>query len=226
MPTKRIPRSQLSPEELEAVRAKDRATYPQRREKQCAANRQSYAKHRASRLQRQKASLAKRRAKRRAWERAYNAAHPEKVLAKSVRYREGHREATRESTRNWKARNPDKVQAKGKAWRAKNPDKVSAMSKIHKARRRAQKASAPRNDFTAKQWRALCKAAGYLCAYCHKKFPFRQLTIDHITPLSKGGSHTLSNILPACLDCNMHKNAGEVLRPVQPFLLLDEGAAD
>ena len=226
MPTKRIPRSQLSPEELEISRAKDRAKYLGIRERQCAANRKSYAKHRTSRLQRQKASLAKRRDKRREWERKYRKEHPEKVLAISMRYRESHREATRESTRKWKARNPEKVQAKGKAWRAKNPDKVSAMSKMHKARRRAQKASAPFNDFTAKQWREMCKAAGYKCAYCDKKFPFKQLTMDHITPLSKGGSHTLSNILPACLECNMRKNAGEVLRPVQPFLLVDEGAAD
>ena len=31
--------------------------------------------------------------------------------------------------------------------------------------------------------------------------------IDHMIPLSKGGGHTIYNIVPACRSCNRKKNA-------------------
>ena len=45
------------------------------------------------------------------------------------------------------------------------------------------------------------------CAYCHRPFgPDLKATIDHITPLSKGGTHSLDNITLACMSCNCSKN--------------------
>lgn len=31
------------------------------------------------------------------------------------------------------------------------------------------------------------------------------LTIDHIIPLSKGGTHTVENVQPLCVNCNCKK---------------------
>lgn len=84
-------------------------------------------------------------------------------------------------------------------------------------RRRAAKHGATLNDFTKEQWEAMKRHYGYRCVYCGVKTI--ALTQDHLTPLSKGGNHTASNILPACRSCNSRKQAGEVLRPVQPLLL-------
>lgn len=85
--------------------------------------------------------------------------------------------------------------------------------------RRARKANAPINDFTHAQWTALQVAFDHRCAYCGKRAK-GHLTQDHVQPLSKGGSHTLSNIVPACKSCNSRKHAGAPLIPVQPMLLL------
>ena len=83
-------------------------------------------------------------------------------------------------------------------------------------KRRALKYGAAVNDLTAAQWREIKAAYGYRCVYCGKK-P-RKLEQEHITPLSKGGMHTASNVVPACLPCNRRKGAGEPLVPVQPLL--------
>ena len=83
---------------------------------------------------------------------------------------------------------------------------------------RARKANAPINDFTAAQWREMQGAYDHRCAYCGKRAKGK-LTQDHITPLSKGGSHTVSNIVPACRSCNSQKHAGPPLTQVQPLLL-------
>lgn len=52
-------------------------------------------------------------------------------------------------------------------------------------------------------WQEKC-AAG-ICYYCKKKFPPKELTMDHIVPLSRGGTTTPGNTVPACRDCNKNK---------------------
>ena len=43
------------------------------------------------------------------------------------------------------------------------------------------------------------------CHYCGNRFHPRDLTMDHIVPLSKGGLHTKENITTACMSCNSGK---------------------
>ena len=45
----------------------------------------------------------------------------------------------------------------------------------------------------------------YVCQYCGKKTI--ELTIDHIVPRSKGGSHSWDNLITACPKCNTKKGA-------------------
>lgn len=41
------------------------------------------------------------------------------------------------------------------------------------------------------------------CGYCG--IAHAELTVDHVVPTSKGGGNALSNLMPACLDCNRLK---------------------
>ena len=43
------------------------------------------------------------------------------------------------------------------------------------------------------------------CHYCGKRFPARELTMDHIVPLIRGGKTTKSNVVPCCSSCNGKK---------------------
>lgn len=43
------------------------------------------------------------------------------------------------------------------------------------------------------------------CQYCGKKFDRSELTLDHVIPRSRGGTSTWTNIVLACLKCNMRK---------------------
>lgn len=45
------------------------------------------------------------------------------------------------------------------------------------------------------------------CQYCLKKFPFADLTIDHIIPKSKGGTDEHSNRTLCCRKCNQLKGS-------------------
>lgn len=46
------------------------------------------------------------------------------------------------------------------------------------------------------------------CAGCRVHFPFRNLTVDHVTPRSKGGGDHLENLQLLCGACNSMKGAG------------------
>ena len=53
--------------------------------------------------------------------------------------------------------------------------------------------------------RTLFKRDANLCLYCALPFQARDLTRDHITPLSQGGADAWSNVATACKRCNNHK---------------------
>lgn len=58
-------------------------------------------------------------------------------------------------------------------------------------------------EFTAKEWKALCKKFNHTCLCCGKKC--KKLSPDHVIPLSRGGSNSIDNIQPLCLTCNLSK---------------------
>jgi hypothetical protein len=46
----------------------------------------------------------------------------------------------------------------------------------------------------------------FTCQYCGARIPNVTLQIDHIIPVSKGGSNSSTNLITACFDCNMGKS--------------------
>lgn len=56
------------------------------------------------------------------------------------------------------------------------------------------------------QWWRNRVAAG-VCHYCRRSFPPRELTLDHIVPLVRGGRSTRGNCVPACKECNSAKQS-------------------
>lgn len=44
-----------------------------------------------------------------------------------------------------------------------------------------------------------------VCYYCKNKFNSKELTMDHIVPIARGGRSVKNNIVPSCLKCNQNK---------------------
>lgn len=53
--------------------------------------------------------------------------------------------------------------------------------------------------------RALFKRDANICLYCGERFDRRDLSRDHVRPLSKGGRDEWNNVVTACKRCNNHK---------------------
>jgi 5-methylcytosine-specific restriction endonuclease McrA len=56
----------------------------------------------------------------------------------------------------------------------------------------------------------------YTCQYCGKQT--RDLTLDHVTPRHRGGTHDWENVVAACRACN-HKKAGRTPQEAHMRLL-------
>ena len=96
--------------------------------------------------------------------------------------------------RKWRSANPEKQAACCRSWNKRNPERT----RHHACQRRARRAAAE-GRYTLEQWKTRCLEYANRCAYCGKK---RKLTRHHVTPLCKGGSNFIENIVPACLSCN------------------------
>lgn len=59
-------------------------------------------------------------------------------------------------------------------------------------------------------WKRRC--ASGVCYYCRKVVGARQLTMDHLVPMIRGGTSTKGNLVPACKRCNNQKQS---LLPVE-----------
>lgn len=146
--------------------------------------------------------------------RNYRRNHLPEVLAYLTGYRKTHHEELLIKKKEYYAANKEEIYLKISAYRVTHRDLYATIGN----KRRAQKTHAAINDLSHAQWIEIQEHFSHCCAYCDRRMK-GHLTQDHVTPLSKGGNHTMSNIVPACKSCNSKKSDGLPLRPVQPLLI-------
>jgi 5-methylcytosine-specific restriction endonuclease McrA len=137
-------------------------------------------------------------------ERVYRNVNREQILANQARYRETNREQERARSRAYHAANRTRRNEQSTQWRADNPEAWHAIQARATARRR----SLERGDIgnlSSQEWQEILEEFDRACAYCQARGV--RLEQEHITPLSRGGRHTKSNVVPACRSCNARKGA-------------------
>ena len=159
-----------------------------------------------------------------AYKKRYREEHKTEELAYQKRRRQEAPERERIRLERWRKNNPDKVEAQNARHHENSRDKrnagarerIKALYKLFPERwrvasekRRARIAGSGGN-FTAKEWEALKKKYGYRCLRCGRTEPEIKLTVDHVIPLSKGGSNSIDNIQPLCWSCNSGKRARHI----------------
>ena len=78
--------------------------------------------------------------------------------------------------------------------------------KKYKHVRRAREVNA-NGFFDPAEFLSLVERLENKCPGCGIWFESKDFTIDHIVPLSKGGTNFIQNIQPLCMRCNVRKNA-------------------
>lgn len=61
-------------------------------------------------------------------------------------------------------------------------------------------------EYSGTEFHYLVKSFGHRCCYCGIFLHEKNISADHKIPLSRGGTNTIENIVPACRPCNSKKN--------------------
>lgn len=144
-------------------------------------------------------------------------------------------EAAREREREWRQKNPDVHRKAALKYRKNNLEQVRALDRARQAERRV--ADPERHKEIARRYRKKNRAKllvkyrennarrkgatgshtaeelwlmrecqNHLCAYCETPI-FDVFHVDHMMPLSRGGTNDWTNLAITCPTCNLRKNA-------------------
>jgi 5-methylcytosine-specific restriction endonuclease McrA len=120
------------------------------------------------------------------------------------RYRSETVDQRKISARKWREKNKTRKRMADAAWQQKNQERMRVYRRVSEAKRRASTGS-----HTSKDIDDIKKLQRNCCAIC--KMKLAQFEIDHINPLSRGGSNDRSNIQLLCSACNGAKHARDPL---------------
>lgn len=131
--------------------------------------------------------------------------------------------------RQWMIAHPDKMKASMKKWQDANPEvykaiKIKSLADLHqyeidnpdwakanakrgKAQRRKMETQAE-GSHTSQDILQMFEDQNELCAYCGIRLFWNikgDIHLEHIEPLSRGGSNNPDNLCLSCADCNLSK---------------------
>jgi len=152
--------------------------------------------------------------------RAYREANPEKIKALGAKFRKEnpdygknyhakHRETEllRSKRKYWS--NTSKESLRKKTARANNPEVFRERSRTYaqnnkeviRAKSQKRRACIANNKTFSISKKELLLMYSSKCFYCDNSAS----TLDHVVPISRGGSHGIGNLVPACNHCNFSK---------------------
>lgn len=134
---------------------------------------------------------------------------------------------------NWYHRNKQKALEYNKKYRQMNRDKVNQIAKNYtirhperrletcrlSSRNRRSKVSGAGGFHTKQDIIEIYLAQNGRCSYCKVKVG-RKYHVDHIIPISKGGTGSKDNLQICCPSCNLRKNAKDPIDFAQEIGLL------
>jgi len=131
--------------------------------------------------------------------RAQYAANPERDRASRRARYAANPERDRARKRAWQKANPERHSANSRAWEKANPEKKRAIQH----RRRARKHCAVPQRWQVHDIILFC------CYWCGANLRAYGATthIDHVMPISLGGSDTPNNRVNTCATCNLTKGS-------------------
>jgi len=128
-------------------------------------------------------------------DRAAWAANPEKSRALCRKWKAANLELSHTAAIAYRENNCEKIRVSDRERYAANPEKAILKNLL----RRARKKGCEVRTVTAKDYRRIMSAPCYLCLIAPST------TEEHIIPLSRGGRHSIGNLLGACQPCNSRK---------------------
>lgn len=118
----------------------------------------------------------------------------------SKQYRTSNKEYLLYKKKEYRQNNKDIIKDSGKKYRSTAIGRASKINNNHKRRSLTKQ-----GDVTKEQILHIQQNTK-VCYWCKCSLKNIDIHIDHYVPLSKGGHHTISNLVVTCNKCNMSKH--------------------
>ena len=119
-------------------------------------------------------------------------------IARAKEYIERNKGQVLKRKAEYRAANRDKIRAYRQAYRQRNLNAFRRYDSEKRARKRTTRvAPFTRDDILARD--------GNACYLCGIILAEGEITLEHVIPLARGGSHTPDNVRVACKRCNFSK---------------------
>lgn len=171
-------------------------------EKHRANVRAYYAEHRQACIEKNRKWAADNPEKRLAKERSWKERNPESVHEMHLRYYQKHRDECLARVKAYWTAHRDAVYATQAVWREANREKVNQSMNRSWHRMRARRLGAFVEDVEKAD---IYERDNGLCGICGQAVEFEEMELDHVMPLSKGGTHEPGNVQCAHATCNRRK---------------------
>lgn len=161
----------------------------------------------------------------------YYAKNHSRLVLYSKQYYESNKETVSKAGKVYREKNKNKILLARKLYRENNRELISKRKKIAYPKNREAnilrcrkhagkypesnklstsarraKLKKAKGKFTLKQWREKIAFWGHRCYLCKASLVNKTIQIEHRKPISRGGANWLSNVAPACSDCNKSKS--------------------
>lgn len=155
------------------------------------------------------------REQQRKWFRAERARNPEKARARWRQWWAANREHGRAWARGYHAIHRDRILARRRAWQTSHRRQWLAQMTLYQLRRKRRlSTNGPHETIIAYQ---IAERDNWRCHICGRPIKPKDLTLDHLIPVSRGGTHRTGNVAAAHRRCNSRRFTGRI--PAQLRLL-------
>jgi 5-methylcytosine-specific restriction endonuclease McrA len=139
------------------------------------------------------------RERKRQSQKRWEAKNAEAERLRKASYYQENKQLWRKRGAAWAKANPEKENQKKRNWRKNNPEK----NKSQQLRSASRIKENGIFTITKKEMSRLVSAKN--CFYCNEVMD--RVTIDHVIPRSRGGRHSIGNLVSCCGRCNSSKGA-------------------
>lgn len=136
--------------------------------------------------------------------REYNDEHRDTLKKHRMKYRAATRDKERSYKRIYRKIRRKEINAYNRSYYAKHCDDRRDKIREKNFKRRVMRRLAP-GDFVSSDVPKIFKRQSGKCFYCGVILDSKKYDIDHVIPLSRGGTNNIENVVIACTHCNRSK---------------------
>lgn len=136
----------------------------------------------------------------------YREANKDKIAIAKKEWHNANKERLSIKKKEYHQNNRDSIIKKAKEWASANPEKVKLLKRVAGGKRVKRIKELSDGTVTAESILKI-QVERLLCPYCGKGLNQSNTHMDHMNPISKGGLHSIKNLIMCCDTCNTTKNA-------------------